>query len=55
MELEGEVGGGGGSLGKAPHTLGARRAPSVSGFFYPKPHAVAPGGPPEGQCKKEQV
>ena len=38
---------------------GALRAPSVwraSAIppFPPKLHAVAPGGPPEGQCEKEQ-
>ena len=40
------------------YTLGARRAPSVCRATPispspPKLHAVAPGGPPEGQCEKE--
>jgi hypothetical protein len=42
-------------MNEARHTLGALRAPSVSDILPTwKPHAVAPGGPPEGQCRKEQ-
>ena len=41
-------------IDRARHTLGAHRYPSVSSEFPTrKPHAVAPGGPPEGQCKRE--
>ena len=40
-----------------PDTQGALRAPCVLPFTHSCPplklHAVAPGGPPEGECEKE--